>query len=65
MGRHGPQHLEAPSLMEEIFFLTSGSSQSDWELWSPTSGDSQSDGRDIIPDHLEFPVCRGNTIPTT
>ena len=40
MGRHGPQHLEAPSLMEEILFLTSGSSQSDWELWSPTSGNS-------------------------
>ena len=56
MGRHGPQHLEAPSLMEEILFLTSGSSQSDWELWSPTSGNSKSDGGDIVPDHWEFPV---------
>ena len=42
MERHGPQHLGAPSLMEETLFLTSGS--------------SQSDGGDIVPDFWELPV---------
>ena len=34
----------------------SGSSKSDGETRSPTSGSSQSDGGDIFPDFRELPV---------